>query len=424
MKKILYLTVFLLILCVTASCSDMEEGAAVNVPVSEIVSDSEAKTTSVTEVAETIESQTETEPEPIIKSEPEIEKTPENITVSICAAGDNLIHSPIYVQAESPGTDNKNKYDFGYAYSNLSETIASYDLALINQETLICNDIYEPSNYPYFNSPSALGDYMINMGFKVFSIANNHTLDQGVEGLSACLDYWESKDNVLSVGAYRNKDDRTEIRINEINGIVFSYLSYTEHLNGLILPADSEFEIGDAKDIETMTAEIRKAKDISDVCAVFLHWGVEGSDMITGEQRSIAKILADAGADIILGTHPHVLRDIEYIERQNGSKALCAYSLGNFISAQNIPQTMIGGVLTFDVSVFAETRGVQILNVIFIPTVTHYDYNYRNLRIYRLQDYTAELANAHGVREYGDFSLEYIHKIVNNSISAEFLINQ
>lgn len=370
---------------------------------------------SKTEVGSSFQSETE------VKTE--VRKEPETITVSVCAAGDNLIHSPIYAQAESRANAAGlgDKYDFDYAYSNIKDLISSYDLAMINQETLICNDIYEPSNYPYFNSPAALGDYMIKMGFKVFSVANNHTLDQGTEGLSACLDFWESRTNVLAVGAYRNKADRADIRINEINGIKFSYLSYTEHLNGLSLPRDSELEIGDAKNIAVMAEEIEQAKMISDVCVVFLHWGIEGYDEIEPFQRSTAQILVKSGADIIIGTHPHVLRDIEYIERHDGTRAVCAYSLGNFISAQNIPQTMIGGVLAFDIVLVPETREINIKNTVFIPTVTHYDENYRNLRIYKLSDYTEELADFHGIRTRGEFSLEYARSVVKNSINREFL---
>lgn len=430
MKKFFKSTVILSAVFIYASCSASDEGvlnALNSVSYSETYENATVQTAffSETVIEPVSETTTQTETFEITEAEspPETEPEKETVTVSVCAVGDNLIHSPIYAQAESraAAAGLSGGYDFDYAYSNVKEIISSYDLALINQETLICNDIYEPSNYPYFNSPAALGDYMIGMGFKVFSIANNHTLDQGTEGLNACLDFWESRNNVLAVGAYRSKADRADIRTIETGGIKFSFLSYTEHLNGLRLPEGSVLEIGDAKETAVMAEEIAKAKEISDVCVVFLHWGLEGSAETEPNQRNTARILAESGADIIIGTHPHVLRDIEYIERRDGTRAICAYSLGNFISAQNIPQTMIGGILTFDVVLFTETREAVVKDVGFIPTVTHYDENYRNVRIYKLADYTGALADSHGIRERGEFNLEYVYKIVRNSISGDFL---
>lgn len=343
-------------------------------------------------------------------------------TVSFAATGDNLIHSSIYKQAAARSADGG--YDFAYAYENVTDLIEEADIAVINQETLICNDQFEPSTYPCFNSPTALGNHMIDIGFDVFTIANNHTLDKGVNGLNACLDYWESKD-VTVAGAYRNAEDAANIRTNEVNGVTFSYLAYTESLNGLYLPADSELVIGDALDIDGMTADIKAAEEISDVCIVALHWGVENSDVISDYQRSVAKTLAEAGADVIIGNHPHVLRDIEMIEREDGSQALCAYSLGNFISAQSVGQNLIGGVLQFNVS--ALVSGVEeaqpvISDVKLIPIVTHYDGNYSNVRIYKLSQYTPELAAAHGVNSMSVFGYDYIFKVLEKNISPEYLV--
>lgn len=353
---------------------------------------------------------------------------PEFATVSVAAVGDNLIHSSLYKQAATRyGTahDGKAGYDFEFAYKNIETLIRRADIAIINQETLICNDVFEPSTYPRFNSPTALGDHMIDIGFDVFTIANNHTLDKGTEGLSACLDYWDSRKPSVVCGAYRNAEDRANIRTADYGGITFSFLSYTESLNGLSLPAGSELSIGDAYDIETIKSEIAAAAEISDVCVVALHWGVENSDIISDYQRNTAKILADAGADIIIGNHPHVLRNIEEIERKDGSKALCAYSLGNFISAQNVGKNLIGGVLKFDVSIRIDEEAEQdqnpvIGNIELVPVITHYDGNYRDVRLYPLSNYTRELAESHGVKNMSRFGYDYIFEVLEKNISKEY----
>ncbi|MCD7729878.1 MAG: CapA family protein [Oscillospiraceae bacterium] len=361
--------------------------------------------------------------ETLIETASETETSPAEIweTVSFAAVGDNLIHSSIYNQAA--GRSDNGGYDFTYAYEAVSDIIEEADIAIINQETLICNDEFEPSTYPCFNSPTALGNHMIYIGFDVFTIANNHTLDKGVSGLNACLDCWESKD-VTVVGAYRNAEDAANIRTNNVNGITFSYLAYTESLNGLSLPSDSELVIGNALDIDKMAEDIRSAKQISDICIVALHWGVENSDVISDYQRSTAKILAEAGADIIIGNHPHVLRDIEWIERDDGSLTLCAYSLGNFISAQSVGQNLIGGILEFNVSVCTsdkESNKSVISDVRLIPIVTHYGDDYSDVRIYKLSDYTPELASEHGVNSMSIFGYDYIFEILEKNISEEFL---
>ncbi|MCL2694032.1 MAG: CapA family protein, partial [Oscillospiraceae bacterium] len=346
---------------------------------------------------------------------------PEFLSVSVAAAGDNLIHSPIFNQARRRSAEAGDPlgYDFLPAYANVMDLIAGHDIAIINQETLV-NDAFEPSNHPLFSTPGALGDFMLEMGFNVFGIANNHTLDKGVEGLTASLDFWrERSGRAVVVGAYYDEEDRADIRTKEINGVTFSFLAYTEHLNELRLPAGSPLQIGKTGDWEQVTEEIKKAKAVSDVCVVMLHWGIENYDQIEDEQREAAQKLAEAGADIILGTHPHVLRDIEFIRRSDGTEALVVYSLANFISAQNIPQTMIGGVVTFEVAVNSITREVEIKDVLLTPTITHFDAGYSNVRIYPLSGYDQSLASAHGVRAFGTFSLDYIYNSIRWTVSRE-----
>ena len=351
--------------------------------------------------------------EPSDQSDPEPSKpAPQPKTVSFCAVGDNLIHDVIYQQAKTA-----DGYDFSSQYSNVADVIAAADVAVINQETLICNDMYPPSNYPRFNTPRALGDHMIDIGFDIFTIANNHCLDYGEQGIEYALDYWNSRD-VLMAGVYRKGDDR--IRLDERNGVVFSYLSFTDNLNGLRLAEDSKFEIGNANDLDEMTTYIKAAKEVSDICIVAIHWGVEESTVITDGQRSLARKLSEAGADIIIGTSPHVLRDIEVIHTEERD-TLCAYSLGNFISAQRAGRNMISGILGFNVTVTEGEKPV-ISDIKLTPIVTHYEWGYSNVRIYKLSDYSQELAAKHGVRQYDSFSYDYIVNFLKNVIDEKYLV--
>lgn len=401
MKKILILFLAGVLLC---GCSAASENPAPPEP-SETVPVFASLTTETVFAPET----TTVPTEPIATTE---EPRPQPKTVHFCAVGDNIIHSPIYRQASASG-----EYDFSKPYSAIEDIISAADLAVINQETLICNDRYEPSNYPLFNTPTALGDHMIDIGFDVFTLANNHCLDYGEEGVGYTLDYWEGKD-VPFAGIYR-KGNR-EYALGEYNGVTFSFLSYTEGLNGFSLPRDSEFVIGNSNDLDKVIADITEAKENSDVCVVALHWGIEYSDVITDYQRRYAKALSEAGADIIIGNHPHVMRGIEVIESEERD-TVCAYSLGNFISAQNNAANMVSGILEFDITFTDRSEKTEISNVRLTPIVTHYDYGYQNLRIVKFSDYTPGLAAAHGVHKYDSFSYDYIVKLLRSTIDERFL---
>lgn len=386
MKKLLSVIASVFVLC---SCTKVSETDAV--PAMESI---ETETPTVTTTAATTETTVTTaETLPPVTAK----------TVTFTALGDNLIHSSIYKQAARRAEGNG--YDFEYAYAGAADLLDRTDITVLNQETLICNDKYEPSTYPRFNSPTALGDYMAELGVDVFTIANNHTLDMGTDGLSACLDYYDER-GMIRVGAYRNEEDMENIRILEKDGVKVSFLCYTESLNGLSLPADSPLIIG-RYDRDTIINDIKRAKEISDICIVSLHWGLENSGTVEDYQRDAAKEFAEAGADAIIGNHPHVLREVEIIETSDGGSAICAYSLGNFISAQSVGTNLIGGVLDFGVTVEDGAANV-ICDEEFTPIVTHYDGNFSNVRLYKLSDYTPEMALSHGVRANSRFDYDYI----------------
>ena len=352
MKKLLSVIASVFVLC---SCTKVSETDAV--PAMESVETETPTVTTAAMTTETVVTTAETLPPVTAK------------TVTFTALGDNLIHSSIYKQAARRAEGNG--YDFEYAYAGAADLLDRTDITVLNQETLICNDKYEPSTYPRFNSPTALGDYMAELGVDVFTIANNHTLDMGTDGLSICLDYYDER-GMIRVGAYRNEEDMENIRILEKDGVKVSFLCYTESLNGLSLPADSPLIIG-RYDRDTVINDIKRAKEISDICIVSLHWGLENSGTVEDYQRDAAK----------------------------------AYSLGNFISAQSVGTNLIGGVLDFGVTV-EDGAGNVICDEEFTPIVTHYDGNFSNVRLYKLSDYTPEMAMSHGVRANSRFDYDYI----------------
>lgn len=337
--------------------------------------------------------------------------------VSFVAVGDNLIHDTIYEQAAARSSSG---YDFTDAYERVAELIEKPDVAILNQETIISTE-HNVSSYPMFNSPVEVGEEMLKIGFDVFNIATNHSIDCGEKGLISAINFWKSK-NAITTGAYLNSEDYANIPMNEVNGVKIAYLGLTESTNGLSLPDDTEVILVLASEESRIQQRIMQAKEKADVVIVNAHWGNEYTHEPTENQRQLAQKMASWGADIIIGTHPHVIQPVEYIDNADGRRTLVAYSLGNFISAQNRGPRMLGGMLNFEIVKNNTTGGIAIENVKFSGTVTHYGYGYSNIRVYPLADYTQELASKHGVlSKTSDFSLQYLYDILNEVVDKQFL---
>ena len=337
--------------------------------------------------------------------------------VSFVAVGDNLIHDTVYEQAASRSSGG---YDFTFAYENIAHKIAEPDVAILNQETIISSE-HNVSSYPMFNSPAELGDEMLEIGFDVFNIATNHSIDCGEKGLISAINYWKSK-NVITTGAYLNEEDFSNIPVSEVNGVRIAYLGLTESTNGLSLPRDTEVVLVLAEDEYRIQTSIMKARELADIVIVNAHWGNEYTHEPTDNQRILAEKMASWGADVIIGHHPHVIQPVEYITSSDGRKTLVAYSLGNFISAQNRGPRMLGGMLNFEIVKNNTTGAITFENTKFSGVVTHFGYGTSNIRVYPLEDYTEELASKHGVQnKTPSFSLQYLKDIVNEVIDKEFL---
>ncbi len=338
--------------------------------------------------------------------------------VSFVAVGDNLVHDTIYNQAKARSATGG--YDFTDAYERVAHLIEEPDVAILNQETVISPE-HNPANFPRFNSPVEVGEEMLEIGFDVFNIATNHSIDKGEKGLIAHINFWKEK-GAITTGAYLNQEDYANIPIHEVNGVRIAYIGLTDNTNGLNLPSDSEVILVHASEESRIQQRLAAAKELADVVIVNAHWGVEYSHEPSQAQRELAEKMASWGADVIIGHHPHVIQPVEYIENADGRRTLVAYSLGNFISAQEKTATMLGGRLNFEIVKNNMTGGIAIENVTFSGIVTHYSHRKTNLRAYPLEDYTEELASKHGVHSYtSSFSLERLHEIIDEVIDKQFL---
>ncbi len=270
------------------------------------------------------------------KKEPEVKEE----RLSLIMVGDALLHSSLYRDGYQNGT-----YDFTSQLELIKPEIQKHDLAFYNQESILGGTSIGLSDYPNFNSPQEFGDAMIDAGFNLVSLANNHTMDRGVTAIQNSCDYWKTKD-VLTAGSYCSAEDAEEIKIKEKNGIKYTMLAYTYGTNGITVPSDKPYLVNLYSD-ELAKADIEKVRDKVDLLIVSMHWGTEYRSEPTEEQKREAEYLSNLGVDIIIGTHPHVIEPITYI-----NDTLVIYSLGNFISAQstnNDYNTMVELMTSVDV---------------------------------------------------------------------------
>ena len=356
------------------------------------------------------------------QSEPPPEPQPVVETVDFSATGDNLIHAKIYQQAAARAVGSA-AYSFDFCYEKLVPFYRGFDVNWINQETL-CTDELAPSTYPCFSTPGDCARALYRAGFRVFSLANNHTYDKGAEGIAATLRFWASMpEDVVITGLWRSEED--PIPLQTVNGITIAYLSYTEHTNGIPRSSGMEAGVITTSQTELIERQVKRAAALADFVVVGAHWGVEDSHTVTDGQRALAQKLADWGADVIVGTHPHVLQNAEWLTAADGRQAFVAYSLGNFLSTQSKPDQLVGAVLTLRLQKTTDPDGavrLEILSPRLHPTVTHYGPGKTEVRAYLYRDYTPALADAHGVRaSYGDFSYDSIRAVAQQSIDAAFL---
>lgn len=257
-----------------------------------------------------------------------IPKLPEEKKMSIVMVGDALIHGAIYMDAEI--SYNK-KYDFTSMFTDIEPIIKKYDLRYYNQESIIGGKKIGVSHYPRLNSPEEIGENLVDIGFNMVSLANNHTLDKGEDGVLNSLDFWKKQDGVKISGSYNSFEERDTIPVYEQNGIKYAFLAYTKSTNGLNPPTGKEYYVNVYdKDLVKRDVEYVKSKG-AEVVIVSMHWGNEYTHTPTESQKEQARYLSELGVNLIIGSHPHVIQPIEYV-----GDTLVIYSLGNFISAQRV----------------------------------------------------------------------------------------
>ena len=399
---------FALAICaLIASCGKKETvslGAEAELPAATVVAAERRET------SEAVPEETETEISSAVEEEPEI---------TLIMVGDILQHTPVAKSAEKED----GSYDYSAIFAHMKDKISAADIALVNQEVILGGAELGISGYPAFNAPYELGDALADAGFDVVLQATNHALDKGKKGLMNCISFWQEKyPDIAVLGIHESAEDKSEIYVYEQDGIRVAILNYTYGTNGIPLPKDMPYAV-DLLDKAQIADDLRRANEMADFVAVCPHWGTEYVLEATANQKQWADFFAENGADLVLGTHPHVIEPIGWTgidgDKTEGEGALVYYSLGNFVNwtsgaKPGVANRMVGGMA--QVTIGLDENGEAVIKDYGVePLVCHLEKGFGGVSVYPLDEYTEELAKRNEIiKQDGSFSLEYCQNLVKD----------
>lgn len=331
----------------------------------------------------------------------------------IIMVGDVLLHTPV----EESCRQADGSYDYDSLFAHTKETIAAADLALVNQEVIIGGADLGISGYPCFNADFSLCDSLVETGFDVICHATNHAMDKGRVGLVNCAEYWKNKYPQITVLGIHDTADTSTSRgadpvILELADMRIAVLNYTYGTNGISLPEDMPYAV-DLLNEGQVAADIQRAEQLADFTIVCPHWGTEYRLTPDASQEKWTKIFVENGADLVLGTHPHVIEPIEWVaDEESDHEMLVYYSLGNFVNwtsgtGEGVANRMVGGMAEVTLSINDDGE-VEIADYGVQPLVSHVTSNPGGVTTYFLEDYSEELAGENEIiSQDPEFSYEY-----------------
>ena len=348
------------------------------------------------------------------------QQAPQEQRVSFVAVGDNLPDEVLDQYADAcAGEVGDGLYDYHPIYSEIKPYIESADMAYVDFETPAGGDDIGPKGYPSFNTTDTEVDAVYDTGFDLIASATNHSYDWGWDALVHSVSLWKEKP-VLYVGMATTPEDAYSIHTYEKNGITFAVLDYTYGINGYDEDEVPAFAVNYMHE-DRIRSDIAEARQVSDFVIVAMHWGTENQTTPDETQQYYAQLIADAGADLVIGSHPHVIEPLTWLEGVNGNKTLVAYSLGNFLSRHEEPAPIneLEGMLQCDF--VKDASGTHIDNIRWTPLINHTEEG--NYRIYALKDYTPELAARHISLTGLDDPIAWFKEQTREIIGPDFVID-
>lgn len=362
-----------------------------------------------------------------------VEEKNKTKSVNMTLIGDVMFEQP-YINALNNGENINN-----YLKLVKDKYFTKDDVTVGNLEVTITDGKLSLSaaNYTFCVSQD-IGKMLGESSIEVLGTTNNHSADRGIQGITSTLDYLYNNTNIVPVGSYRTKEERTEPKIIEKNGVKIGFVAYAMGTNKYVAP-EERWRLGLFRDmslkpfaitdemLNTMEQEIKDIRSKCDVLVAIMHWGQEYQYNERDDQRQLATFLNNLNVDIVLGSHSHCYQPVRWYTNDSGYKTLVFFSMGNFTSADadldgvstefdNAYQMALLANLDIEVD---ENNKVNIKTIKTEPIINYFDSNERNYTMVPLSEYTEEYEKSH-YRYNSGFNKDFINKTYNKVIPENF----
>ena len=315
--------------------------------------------------------------------------------VSLLFAGDVIAHQGIY---EAAYDRDDRTFDFSSVFAQVKDSISLFDIAVVCQETVLVRDAAKRSGYPEFATPATIADALVGAGFDVVASATNHVNDRGPNAIRETLGYWaEEYPHVGVAGLHDDALDAAAPVFVKSGDFRLAYFNLTYGLNGHSLPDDEKYLADTIEDKDVMLREIAAVQGEVDLTVVILHMGEEYSSVPTQEQRQMVEEAIDAGADVVVCSHSHVVAPYGMLTTEAGATGLVYWGLGNFVASQGDIACQVGGIATIELEKVPGSESMAEARIVSFglePCVCHVGKD-GAAQVCLLEDYTDELAAQH-----------------------------
>ena len=315
--------------------------------------------------------------------------------ISLLFAGDVIAHQGIYEAAYDRAA---RTFDFSSVFAQVRDYISLFDIAVVCQETVLVRDAAKRSGYPEFATPATIADALVGAGFDVVASATNHVNDRGSSAIRETLDYWAQEHPRVGIaGLHDDASDAAAPVFVESGDFRLAYFNLTYGLNGHSLPEDEKYLVDTIEDKDAILQGIADVQGEVDLTVVILHMGQEYSSAPTQEQRQMVEEAIDAGADVVVCSHAHVVAPYGTVTTEAGATGLVYWGLGNFVAAQGDVACQVGGIATIELEKVPGSGSMSEVRIVSFglePCVCHVGKD-GTAQVYLLEDYTDELAAQH-----------------------------
>lgn len=286
-------------------------------------------------------------------------------TLRLSFVGDLMCHSQQFEAAKV----SEDSFDFSPDYTFIKEFLSSADITFGNLETVTAGRQRKYSGYPLFNTPDEYVTALKEAGFDFIFTSNNHSLDRGELGIIKTIENL-NRNSLSYTGTFLNQRDRDSLRILTVNGFKLAVFSYTYGTNGNYIPKGKPYLFNPIDTVLIKNDITTARKNDADIILVYFHFGDEYKRSPSKDQVDIVNKTVSYGADLIIGSHPHVLQPVNFYKGYNArlDSVLVAYSLGNFISGQRDRYKDTGAILNIELRKSKQTDSVYFGELSFLPT--------------------------------------------------------